>query len=117
MTPAEPGGPVRAVPDVGVEAAGTPLSAGDLRALTGVRVQQRLSLPSLCELSFVDPSARLSGGLLAPGAPLRVTARGYDPPLFDGEVTANEYVYGPSGGRELLVRGYDRLHRLRKRQA
>jgi phage baseplate assembly protein gpV/phage protein D len=38
-------------------------------------------------------------------------------PLFTGEVTAIEYVYEPARGQEMRVRGYDRLHRLRKRQS
>jgi phage protein D/phage baseplate assembly protein gpV len=37
-------------------------------------------------------------------------------PLFEGQVTAVEYVYQPDHGRELHVRAYDLLHRLRKRQ-
>ena len=34
-------------------------------------------------------------------------------PLFVGEVTAVEHVYEPGHGREIRVRGYDRLHRTR----
>jgi phage protein D len=37
-------------------------------------------------------------------------------PLFSGEVTAVEYVHCAGGPREVRVRGYDVLHRLRKRQ-
>jgi phage baseplate assembly protein gpV len=33
-----------------------------------------------------------------------------------GQITAQEYIYQPSRGRELRVRGYDMLHVLRKRQ-
>ena len=36
--------------------------------------------------------------------------------LFAGEVTAVELVSGPGSERVCLLRGYDRLHRLRKRQ-
>jgi phage protein D len=51
---------------------------------------------------------------MTPGTPLRVAVSGQE--LFSGHVTAVEYVYGPESGRELRVRAYDPLHRLRKRQ-
>jgi phage baseplate assembly protein V len=37
--------------------------------------------------------------------------------LFNGDVTAVEYGYDPSHGREIRIRGYDVLHRLRKTQS
>ncbi len=40
----------------------------------------------------------------------------HEPPLFVGEVTAVDYEYGPARQRVVRVRGYDFLHRLRKRQ-
>jgi phage baseplate assembly protein gpV len=42
---------------------------------------------------------------------------GRRPPLFVGEVTAVQHVFGPAGERQVRVRAYDRLHRLRKRQS
>ncbi|MGH9882054.1 MAG: phage baseplate assembly protein V [Pyrinomonadaceae bacterium] len=108
---------VQTVPRLVVEVDDKPLSQGELRTLWEVRVQQRLSLPTLCELTFIEPTALLSGAeSVVPGVSLRVSARDFDAPLFVGEVTAVEYIYGPSGGREVRVRGYDVLHRLRKRQ-
>ena len=104
------------LPELVVEAGGGPLSAEDARALGGIRVQQRLSLPSLCELTFVDPGGpvgELAG--LTPGTPLRVALTA-GPLLFGGEVTAVEHGYGPTRTHEVKVRGYDVLHRLRKRQ-
>lgn len=112
--------PIRPVPQVTVEGFGVVLAPADRRALVGVRVTQRLSLPAACELTFAEPDGGLTPAGqagLSPGASLRVTVEGHDTPLFEGEVTANEFVYGATGGRELRVRGYDRLHRLRKRQA
>jgi phage protein D/phage baseplate assembly protein gpV len=53
---------------------------------------------------------------MAPGSSLRLAAGGYELPLFSGQVTAVEYGYEPSHGREVRVRGYDLLHQLRKRQ-
>ncbi len=105
------------LPQVTVEVDGTPLAADQARDLAAVRVQQRLSMPTLCELTFADPPGPLtmfSG--LEPGAGLRVRVPGSGPPLFVGEVTAVEHVYGPAHERAVRVRGYDMLHRLRKRQ-
>ncbi len=108
---------VQTLPRMVIEVDNKPLSQDELRTLWEVRVQQRLSLPTLCELTFVEPTALLTEAeSVAPGSPLRVSARDFDNPLFVGQVTAVEHIYGPSGGRELRVRGYDVLHRLRKRQ-
>ncbi|MCI0398266.1 MAG: phage baseplate assembly protein V [Chloroflexi bacterium] len=108
---------VAALPQVILEANGTPLSPADTLALGRVRVQQRLSMPAQCELTFYDPPGPLTAAsTLAPGTSLRVAVRGKVEPLFVGEVTAVEHIYQPAHGRELTVRAYDRLHRLRKRQ-
>jgi phage protein D/phage baseplate assembly protein gpV len=107
-----------ALPQIIVEVDGAPLEPQDARALAEVRVQQQLSVPSQCELAFRDPAGPLAAGSrLVPGAQLRVLVHGESEPLFAGEVTAVEYVYGPAHERETRVRGYDLLHRLRKRQS
>lgn len=105
------------VPEVQVEVGGVPLAGGDARALGEVRVHQALSLPTVCELTFFDPEGAVVGAdAAAPGASLRVRVTGFPAPLFEGEVTATAHEYGPSGARRVHVRGYDLLHRLRKRQ-
>jgi phage protein D/phage baseplate assembly protein gpV len=82
-----------------------------------VRVQQELSAPALCELVFYDPPGPLDvQSALGPGTALQVEVTGHTPPLFGGEVTAVQYVYGPSGAKQVRVRAYDLLHRLAKRQ-
>jgi uncharacterized protein involved in type VI secretion and phage assembly len=87
-----------------------------MRALGQMRVQQRLSLPTLCELAFYDPPGPLTAASkLGRGTGLRVSLDEWQQPLFTGEVTAVQYAYGPSGEREIRIRAYDRLHRLRKR--
>lgn len=87
----------------------------DRAALGEIRVHQRLSLPSQCELTFYNQPSSGTLAMLSPGTPLRVRA-GDAPVLFSGEVTAVEYVYDSDLGRRVRVRGYDVLHRLRKRQ-
>lgn len=108
---------VATIPRIGIEIDGAALSPEDALSLAEVRVQQRLSLPALCELTFLHPTGTLAGEAPASaGSSLKVTAGDDNAVLFAGEVTAIEYAYDPSNGREVRLRGYDLLHRLRKRQ-
>lgn len=108
---------VAMLPRLAITADGAALTPAAYRGLAEVRVQQRLSLPTLCELVFADPLEFPDlAAQLAPGVRLSVEAGDQAVPLFVGEATAVEWVYGPAGQRELRVRGYDLLHRLRKRQ-
>lgn len=105
------------LPRLAVDVDGTPLSIQDSRSLSEVRVQQCLSLPTLCELTFLDAAGPLAkAGALQPGCALRVAVEEHEVPLFSGQITAVTYDYEPSGGQSIRVRGYDRLHQLRKRQ-
>ena len=108
---------IATLPQLVLEADGLSLSPEDILALTQVRVQQRLSMPTQCELTFSDPPGPLTAvANLTPGTSLRVAVQGCAVPLFVGEVTAVEHNYQATHGHEIRVRGYDRLHRLRKRQ-
>jgi phage baseplate assembly protein gpV/phage protein D len=102
-----------ALADLTVEIDGRALPAAHGAALGEVSVQARLSQPTLCELVFYEPPSLR----LAPGAVVRVMVGAFRTPLFVGEVTAIEDVYGPAAERRVYVRSYDRLHRLRKRQS
>jgi phage baseplate assembly protein gpV/phage protein D len=104
-------------PRVRIRVDGADLPNEDLMTLGEIRVQQRLSQPTLCELTFLNPEGPLkTGRAMLPGCSLDVSLHGSDQTLFSGETTAVEYAYGPSHDREVRVRGYDLLHRLRKRQ-
>ena len=109
---------IHQTPNAQIRAGEQTLEAAGLHALSRIRVQQALSLPAQCELLFTNPTNL--GELLetfASGTELRVAASPLGDWIFDGEVTVTEQHYGPAGQMELRVRGYDRLHRLRKRQA
>ncbi len=109
--------PLLTLPQLVVELDEAALPASDASALTHIRVQQRLSLPTLCELTFSEPAGTLAFTADARvGAALRVALEDGSTPLFEGELTAAEYDYEPGGGHVVRLRGYDRLHRLRKRQ-
>ncbi|WP_200249866.1 phage baseplate assembly protein V [Thiococcus pfennigii] len=109
---------LRGIPRLRLLVDDQPLPHGAAATLAEVRIQQRSSLPTLCELIFHDPPASLAdGSQLVPGAWLRIAVEQRPQPvLFAGEITAVQYGYGPSQTRALTVRAYDQLHRLRKRQ-
>jgi phage baseplate assembly protein gpV/phage protein D len=87
------------------------------RTLAEVRVHQSLSLPTVCELTFHEPgSGLLDDASSLPGTSLQIRVSGFHEILFNGEITAVNYEYGPSRERRIRVRGYDILHQLRKRQ-
>lgn len=109
--------PPLTIPPVEIEIDGTRLAQDVQSQLIEVRVQQKLSLPSVCELSFLDPQGVLgTRDLFAPGRRLRVRVERIGAPLFAGEITGVDYVY-QSRGREVRVRGYDLLNRLARQQS
>jgi phage baseplate assembly protein gpV len=109
--------PVIGAPALSIEVQSDPLSGQNLLALGEVRIEHRLSLPSQCELSFFDPHpAWVESALAWHGRALRVAVSPFPTPLFKGEITAVEHSYEASHGSVLRLRGYDLLHRLRKRQ-
>ncbi len=108
---------VASLPRVDVELDGEPLAESAVATLEEVRVQHRLSQPSVCELTFFvtrDPIAALQN--LRPGSGIRLTLPLSSSCLFQGEITSLEYSYEAAHGQTLRVRCYDKLHRLRKRQ-
>jgi len=108
---------VYAVPRVTLEANGQTLSPASVQMLEEVRVQQRLSMPAMCELTFRHPPGSPDvAARLERGAALVVRVGEGAGELFSGQVTVHETVYGPAAGQQLIVRAYDLLHRLRKRQ-
>jgi phage baseplate assembly protein gpV/phage protein D len=100
------------LPRVSLRLAGRALAPPEADALASVRVRQALSVPAQCELAFVEPPASLLADA-APGAALEVGI-GAAGPLFAGDVTAVESSWAGRRLREVRVRGYDALHRLRK---
>jgi phage protein D/phage baseplate assembly protein gpV len=87
-----------------------------MRRLSGVLIWQQLSAPSLCELLFQCADGVSGADSLRPGSALRVLiGRGQDA-IFEGQITAVEYLFAPDSTRQLRIRGYDLLHQLRKRQ-
>ena len=106
---------VESLGSVNIEIAGAALRAEDAVCLAAVSVRQGLSIPAQCELHFRGPDAEFNDrAALFPGLTAKVSFD--DQGLFEGEVTAVEHVCTADGAREIHVRAYDPLHRLRKRQ-
>ena len=93
------------------EAALEPAAA---QRVTSILVRQRLSAPSVAEITFAEPPDDVVDGLRF-GATVKLVA-GADTALFEGEVTAIEHQRDGAQGRIVRVRAYDKLHRLRKKQ-
>lgn len=110
--------PIISAPRVQIEREGILLADVEIAALASVYVHQVLNQPALCELVFANlPELSTVETSLQPGTNIRVRVRDQRLPLFVGQVTALEYRYEPSSGREFRVRAYDLLHRLRKNGA
>jgi hypothetical protein len=108
---------IKALPTVLLRVDSKWLSPDDMAALNAIRVQQRLSLPTLSELYFQDPPGPLDAvRRIKPGTRLEITLERFPEPLFVGDITAVEYIYDDRNQRQIYLRGYDPLHRLRKRQ-
>lgn len=100
-----------------VKVAGSPVPANLAAKMVSVRVASRLGLPAQVELAYAvlrGSSTELTTFQL--GATLTVHVEGDSTPLFDGQITASALVHGPDGAAQCRVRGYDKLHLLRKRQ-
>lgn len=108
---------VATIPRLHVEFDGRPLDETETCTLGEVRVRRQLSRSALCELRYIDPSPGFGHrGSVRVGSRLQVSQGPDRRELFAGEVTAIEFAFEPSRGREVRVRAYDLLHRLRKRQ-
>lgn len=107
-----------------VKLSGAPLVPALRRCLRSIVVESQRNLPAMCEVEFLEDEnvGVFDHQALRPGAALEVSAdaastepiqRGTGP-LFDGEVVALETGFTRSGGARLLLRGYDRSHRLHR---
>ena len=94
---------------------GSRAMSGTTQLLTA-RVSGRFNAPTQCELVLADSAGIGWPAGCALGAALRLGVVGLDDPIFTGEITRIEMVRGADGEALTRVRGYDLLHRLRKRQ-
>ncbi len=107
--------PGQPFPPLTISIQGTPAPASWLLGLSEIYIHQQLGQPALCELTFhmaQEVPALLDA--LTPGHTLQIEIDRGEPPLFQGELTALTWEYGPARQRVLRARGYDLLHRLRQ---
>ena len=103
------------LPELIVSLAGRRLAAADSARIITIQVHSVIAQPTQCLLAWAaDDTLGVDPGT---GDALRIEIGGHREPLFVGEVTVVEYSYRADTGRQLRVRAYDALHRLRKRQS
>lgn len=108
---------VQGLPELVITLGRRRLAASEVAHVDSVRVRLALAQPAQCEITWHLPDAGAVRRLdAAPGDALRVELGGRREPLFVGEVTVTGYTHGADASLEIRVRGYDALHRLRKRQ-
>lgn len=83
-------------------------------SVCSIDVRQTLNAPAMTIVAFADPPPDLIGPLRI-GTPISVQAP-TGATLIEAEIVAVEHRLSADQGRIVGIRGYDRLHRLRKRQ-
>jgi phage baseplate assembly protein gpV/phage protein D len=106
---------VQGLPDLEVIVDDRPLALPSSSGVARVDVHLALSAPGQLDLVLDDPGLGVADKL-PPGANIEIRVSSHVRPLFAGDITACEYVYGPLRRHQLRVRGYERLHRLRRRR-
>ncbi|MBX3471576.1 MAG: phage late control D family protein [Planctomycetes bacterium] len=104
-------------PDREVSIDGQPLSAVMNSALTCIEVQQSLSVVDMAVLTFDNPGGKICDApALACGREVEVKLGyvGQLVSLFKGDIVAVEPVFPIEGNPFVIVRAYDRKHRLRR---
>jgi phage protein D len=102
-----------------VKIAGNALDTAIMNDLYRVEVESSLTLPAMCVLQVHDPGARTTNdGPFALGAALEVgvsdeQGRG-ETAIFQGEITGLEPEFREGTVADLVVRAYDRSHRLHR---
>lgn len=103
-----------AVADFKITVDGTELSDAAIRDLTLIRVEESLTLPASFMVRFFDPEFALADQpVMAVGAEVEI-AVGWENPLttiMKGEVTGVTVEARDSGSVELVVTGFDKMHR------
>lgn len=97
---------------------GTSVSAGFMRDLEQVTIENSLHLPDVATLVLHDPGLRwIDDSSIEPGKPIQIAVKAGkgEHPLFDGEIVEIEPDFKPDTQR-LNIRAFDRLHRLNRGQ-
>ncbi len=96
------------------------ISDEQLSYISELRIDQKLSLPTACELVLLVNKQNkeiLEKVEIGSEVKIRVVMEKNSYRLFEGDITAVEYAYNPDEGPHCRVRAFDQLHRMRKHQA
>ncbi len=105
------------LPQATIKIAGANASEAFMNALVEVVVDSSLHLPAMFTISLQDPTLSwVDDPLLEIGKQVEITTQQgqCSGVLIDGEITALEPDFSATGQTTLLVRGYDRSHRLHR---
>lgn len=104
---------VQGLPELIITVGGRRLAAADSARVVSIRVHGVLGQPAQCQIAWATDERDIEPAI---GDSLRVEVGGHRTPLFVGEITVVEYALRADTGSQVRIRGYDALHRLRKRQ-
>jgi phage protein D/phage baseplate assembly protein gpV len=106
----------RIASQVAIKLAGSPVQQAAMDKLAGITVDQHTHLPNMFTLRFYDPELSLLDNgpfdLTKEVEILAETNNGKKVSLIKGDITALEPCFNEGMVAELVVRGYDRSHRL-----
>jgi phage protein D/phage baseplate assembly protein gpV len=97
-----------------IKLSGADITAAMQHAIIEVRVEDSLHLPDVATITLADTDGRwVDDANLEPGRAIVIRAKAgpTEADLFDGEIVEVESHY-TLGGRRLIVRAFDRMHRL-----
>lgn len=106
------------VPPITIEVDGVPLENEIIRTIKEIRVRQLLSAPTQCEIIVPNAHFKLPTEILSKvGSFIQIKIGLEKNSFFEGQITAIEYLYTAAITPLILIRSYDLLHQLRKRQS
>ena len=106
---------ISVLPIVTIAINGLNLESDEAIKVNALTISQKLSLPALAEITFLDPSEALINKI-NPVAEISLEITIAQEQIFSGIITAVEYINQSSIGDVVRVRGYDCMYKLRKQQ-
>ncbi|NLD91189.1 MAG: hypothetical protein GX639_00830 [Fibrobacter sp.] len=106
---------VSAMPLLNIYIDSSELLPDESRSVTAVKIHQRLSQPSMFEITFMEPPKSLYASI-SPSDERTITIKINKDAVFSGSITAIDYSTLSSQATTITIRGFDKLYMLRKRQ-
>ena len=118
---------ITTLPEIEILSGNSKLLSATMKQIDSIKIIQKLSVPSLCEIDFSTYEKQMSSAAsasaldsatekLIPGSEITIKIKGEVTPLFYGTVTATEYSYASDGSSSIKVRAFDPLFKLCKNQ-